>query len=101
MTENMKKFLEVLSAHGELKERANSAKTKEEVMELAKELGLTLTEADFMNADGKEMTEEELAAFTGGGGLCLVIGVDSTGCGCFIMGMSDDILGFTCFGLGT
>lgn len=101
MTENMKKLLEVLSVHGELKERANSAKTKEEVMELAKELGVTLTEADFINADAKEMAEEELAAFTGGdGGLCLVIGV-ATGCGCFILGVSDDILGFTCVGLGT
>lgn len=97
MTENGKKFLEVLSTHEELKERANKAQTKEEVMELAKELGVTLLEEDFVKTDSEELSEEELAAIAGGKGLCLIIGVQPGSCGCFIVGAAYELV---CVGLG-
>lgn len=90
MTENMKKLLEALSANEELREKVNTAKTKEEVIELAKELDVPLTEKDFASADGEELTEEELSAVAGGGGFCLIVGFTDQGCGCVIYGDSFD-----------
>lgn len=89
MTENRKKFFEALSANEEMLEKAKKAQTKEEVVEIARELGITLTAADFVNKDGKEMTEEELAAVAGGlADFCFIVGVTETeGCVCAVAGV--------------
>lgn len=98
MTENMKKFLEVLSSHEELRDRAAAVRSREEVMELAKELGMTLKEEDFPDEIGGEMSEEELAAVAGGGmKVCPIIGFGMSGCMCIVYGAHEDA---TCLGVG-
>lgn len=47
-----------------------------------------MTENDFGQKDGGELSEEELAAVPGGTGFCLVIGASDTGCGCVLMGLA-------------
>lgn len=90
MTENMKKFLEKVTKQEELGKKADQARTKEEITELAKRVGVTLTEEDFVKEDGKELAEEELAAAAGGRGFCLLAGGSTGGCGCFIVGIFGD-----------
>lgn len=89
MTENRKKFFEALSANEEMQEKAKRSQTKEEIVELARELGITLTAADFVNEEGQELSEEELAAVAGGlADHCLIIGVTETeGCVCAMVGV--------------
>ena len=63
MTENMKKFLEAVSAKEELVEKLNNA-TEEEVLALAKELGVELTKEELL--EQKEVSDDELEAVSGG-----------------------------------
>lgn len=65
MTENMKKFLAAVSKNDELIAKA-SAMAREELIALAKNLGIELTDADFAKPTG-EMNVNELEAVTGGG----------------------------------
>jgi len=67
MTENLKKFLERACAEGgELLEKLNKA-GKEEIIALAAEMGIALTEADFAPpADEGEVSVDEAAAVAGG-----------------------------------
>ena len=97
MTENMKKFLEALSKDMGLQEKAKSA-SKEELVALAKELGIILTEADFEGPEG-ELSEKELAGVAGGRCICAMYGGgggtdakdDNTyGCACFVYGQGGD-----------
>ena len=64
MTENMKQFLEAVS-----KDEALTAKVgtlgKEELIALAKELGITLTEDDFAQS-ATELNDDELNVVAGG-----------------------------------
>ena len=64
MTENMKNFLEAVSKNEELAKKINTM-TKEELLALAKELGIELTEADFEKPEGM-LDENELEAVAGG-----------------------------------
>lgn len=64
MTENMKKFLEAVSKNEELTKKINTM-TKEDLLALAKELGVELTETDFEKPDG-ELSDDELDAVAGG-----------------------------------
>ena len=66
MTENFKKLLELISGNEELTARLNNA-SKEEVIAFARELGITLSDADFEQSG--EMSEDELNAVTGGAGI--------------------------------
>ena len=77
MTENLKKFLEALSGNAELIEKVNNAKSGEEIAELAKTLGFSLTEEDFKAPEG-EVSDDELEGVAGG----LVLG----SCACFAGG---------------
>lgn len=98
MTENSRKFLEALSEHTELREKANRAETKEELIEMAQSLGVTLTEADFVKEDGEELSEKELAAVSGGEDSCLGTGdMLEDGCACVLFGVAK---GAICFLLG-
>ena len=64
MTENMKKFLEAVSKNDELTAKINTM-TKEELLALAKELGIELTDADFEKPAG-ELSDDELDTVAGG-----------------------------------
>ena len=64
MTENMKKFLEKVSENEELIEKVNAA-GKETLINMAKELGIELTDADF-EKPSVELSDDELDAVAGG-----------------------------------
>lgn len=103
MTENMKKFLEKVSADKALAEK--SAKMdKESLLALAKELGVELTEADFVPA-AAELSEDELNTVTGGASVCMcVAGGGGTRetlggelCACVLVGAGGKEGGSDCF----
>lgn len=112
MSENMKKFLELISRDEELKQKVLACNDMEKgeairaSIALAKEVGIELTEADFAKeeADG-EISDDELDAVTGGideaNGFCTCAfaggggGVDAKdnnvyGCACVIYGQGGD-----------
>lgn len=97
MTENMKKLLEELSKHEEMKERASAVRTKEEVMKLADELGVPMTEDDLCTQESSEVSEEELATAAGGGGRCFLFGYGTEGCVCIVAGTA---WGYFCVAYG-
>jgi len=63
MTENMKKFLEAVSKSDELYGKFTNA-TKEDIVAMAKEVGIELAEADFVQ--NNELNDDELDAVAGG-----------------------------------
>jgi len=65
MTENLKKFLEDVSKDAELSVKVSNM-DMEELLALAKELGLELTEADLAKPAVKELKDDELDAVAGG-----------------------------------
>ena len=71
MTENMKKFLEAVSKNEELVKKINNM-TKEELLALAKELGIELTDTDFEKPDG-ELADNELTDVVGGVDCCACV----------------------------
>lgn len=98
MTENMKKFLEEVSKQEVLAKKIDTVQTKEEIIEVAKGLGVTLTEEDFEENSGVRLSEEELEAVSGGS-MCLLAGGSPSGCGCFVVGVAwhGDLI---CVGVG-
>lgn len=74
MTENIKKLLELVSGSEELKDKLNNA-TKETVITVAKEHGISLTDADF-EANKSEISDEELCTVAGGRYICSMFGCD-------------------------
>lgn len=109
MSENLKKFLELVSKDEALKQKAMACNDMEKEdairvsIALAKEVGIELTEADFAKkeADG-ELSDDELDAVTGGytmACLCEVLGGgggtdlkdhNTFGCACVIYGQGGD-----------
>lgn len=66
MTENMKKFLEIISANAELQDRVNKM-TKEELLDEAAKLGIALTDEDFKQEESQgSLSDDELGAVSGG-----------------------------------
>ena len=65
MTENMKKFLETVSQNEELCAKVG-AMGKEELIALARELGIEWTNEDLIKPEVKELDDEELDAVAGG-----------------------------------
>ncbi len=100
MKEDMKKFIEAVSADPELKKKADAIclspdDTPEQktaaMIDLAAGLGFSLTAEDLSDGTGtKELNDEEAEAVTGGGGCgCLGPGGgggDGLKCGCFTGG---------------
>ena len=85
MTENMKLFLEKVSAD-ETQIEKFATLDKEALIALAREMGIDLTEADFTAPEG-ELAEAELDAVVGGYQRCIcVVGgggkADSEGAAC-------------------
>ena len=64
MTENVQKFLTAVTKNDEMYSKMNGA-TKEEMIAMAKELGIELTEADF-EQKSTELNDAELEAVAGG-----------------------------------
>ena len=88
MSENMKKFLELVSKDENLKQKMQSfndmepEKAIQASIALAKELGIELSEADFAKEESNgELSDDELDAVAGGN------------CGCFIGGGGDGTTG--------
>lgn len=77
MTENMKKLLEAVTKNEELVKKI-STMTKENLIALAKEMGIELTEADFEKNDA-ELSDDELDCVNGG-----------ALCACMLAGSGDD-----------
>ncbi len=116
MSENMKKFLELVSKDETLKQKMQAFKDMEPAdaisagITLAKELGIELTEADFAKEkSGGELSDDELDAVAGGGG-CGCAGAgggggtdindgDTYGCACVAYGQGGDghVDDFNCF----
>ncbi len=99
MSENMKKFLELVSKDETLKQKMQAFKDMEPAdaisagITLAKELGIELTEADFAKEKSAgELSDDELDAVAGGGGtyFCVLLGV-ATNWFCPIGGAGIDI----------
>ena len=90
MTENMKKFLEAVSKNDELSKKINTM-TKEELVALAKELGIELNGDDF--AQESELEKDELEVVTGGWKDCFCVAggggkadEDGKACACVAFG---------------
>ena len=92
MNEKLKKLMEEASKDSVLAERIKSA-DKDEIIIIAKELNIELTEEDFKLVENQELSESELEAVTGGGDCeCAVFGngsEDGLDCGCVIGGFGD------------
>lgn len=103
MSENLKKFLELIANDPELLEKAkqlkadNPEKTKEIAIAFAKDNGFALTVADFEVPEGV-LSDAELDTIAGGG--------DTGGCVCMLVGggggkqSDDDTYGCACVGYG-
>ncbi|MBP3452773.1 MAG: Nif11-like leader peptide family RiPP precursor [Clostridia bacterium] len=76
MTENMKCFLAKVSEDKALAEKASKLE-KDELIVLAKEMGVNLTEADFAQTES-DISEGELNSVTGGGNCYCVAGGGGT-----------------------
>ena len=76
MRENLKAFLAKVSADALLIERLKAAKEYDEILALAKEIGVELTLAD-IEPENSELSEEELNVVSGG---------KSGGCFCVLAG---------------
>ena len=66
MSENMMKFLELVSKNEELAAKVGSMDEKE-LLALAKELGVELTAADLKKPGVQELDDDDLDAVAGGG----------------------------------
>ena len=64
MNENLKKFLEEVSKDAALSEKVGGEKDTTKLIELAKELGIALTAADF--EESNEISDDDLDAVSGG-----------------------------------
>ena len=76
MSEKMKEFLEVVTGNDEMRSKFNVA-TREEMIAMAKTLGVELTEADF-EQKAAELDDDELDAVAGGGTCACVMGGGGT-----------------------
>lgn len=93
MTDNMKKFLEKVSADKALSEKARQMNVAE-LIALAAELGCTLTEADLASSC-QELSDDEMDAVAGGDKCFCAVGGGGTGdsndktCACVLGGGGD------------
>ena len=102
MRDNVKHFLEEISARRERRLKALKARTQEDLVALAKELGIDLSEDDFnIPEECLKVDEDELRAVSGGGTCACVTGgygkpskKNDKECGCAIVGSGDWINGY-------
>ena len=108
MTENMQKFLTAVTQNDEMYGKINGA-AKDELIAMAKALGIELTEADFEQKPA-ELNDDELDAVAGGAACyCPMTGVGvattakADSCGCVMGGggqWSDKSCRCACVGYG-
>ena len=113
MTDNIKKWLEIVSGTKALQEKLmelqNEAPEQQKMTmaRMAKEKGIVLTEEDFASAESEELSDDELDAVAGGGGCgCPFIGGgagtdpengEKFSCGCFSCGSGQENGRHHCF----
>jgi len=80
MTENLKHFLELLSKDQQLTAKATDATTMDELIAIAKELGVDLSAEDFGEPEKTvhELSDDELEVVSGGGYCVCVAGGGGT-----------------------
>lgn len=115
MSENLKKFLEAVSRSEELSKKVGSM-GKDELLELAKELGLELTAADLEKPAAQELDDDDLDTVAGGSDVscaCAMGGggtadVNDKTCACVLAGVGYDdyksercLCGFAGYGYDT
>ena len=115
MTENLQKFLELVSKNEELSKNVGKM-GKEELLALAKELGVTLTEADLAKPAVQELDDDELDAVAGGSDVSCACAMGGGGtkdsndktCACVLAGVGYDdgggercLCGFAGYGYDT
>ena len=115
MTENMKKFLEAVSKNEELCAKIG-AMGKEELIALAKELGLELTDADLEKPAVQELGDDDLDTVAGGSDVSCACAMGGGGtkdsndktCACVLAGAGYDkynrercVCGFAGYGYDT
>ena len=96
MTENMKKFLEAVSQREDLLAKINDM-GKEELLALAKELNVELTEADLVKP-AQELSDDELDTVAGGSDVSCACAMGGGGtkdtndktCACVLAGVGYD-----------
>lgn len=95
MTENMKKFLELVSKDEEFIAKIREA-GQDALIAIAKELGFELTEEDLVQS-AEELDDQELDVVAGGGTCACVLGGGGTQegndrvCACILHGEGADI----------
>ena len=114
MSKNYQKFLEELSKSKELVDKANAAKDVNELIALAKELGIVLTAADFEK--DCELSDDDLDAVAGGSDVSCACAMGGGGekdsndnvCACVLAGVGYDsyksercLCGFAGYGYDT
>lgn len=93
MTENMKHFLAKVSGDKTLAEKIGKLE-KADLIAMAKELGIELTEADFVSQEG-ELSVDELDTVAGGGECYCAVGGGGTAgendnaCACVLGGFGN------------
>lgn len=114
MSKNMKAFLTKVSSDENLIEKLKAAKEYDEVLALAEEIGMELTQADIEPVpESDELAENELNTVSGGKAtgycICALAGGgggkengDTYGCACVGYGQGGDgsIDSFTCWCVG-
>ena len=114
MTQNMKKFLEAVSQREDLLAKINNM-GKEELLALAKELNVELTEADLVKP-AEELSDDELDTVAGGSDVSCACAMGGGGtkdnndktCACVLAGVGYDkhkrercLCGFAGYGYDT
>ena len=95
MTDNMKRFMELITANDELVKRASNL-DKAGLLELAREQGVELSEADMEPEANGAVSDDELSAVAGGGKCTCVAGGGGTAgeyykaCACVAMGFGNN-----------
>ncbi len=99
MTENMKKFLELVSQEDEAYVKKVTSLDKEGVIALAAEKGITLTDADFTQSEEEGEVSLDEADAVAGGKKCTCTGIGGGNktkknadgsCGCVGIGIGND-----------
>ena len=78
MTENLKKYLEAVSKSDELAAKLNTM-TKEDLLALAKALGIPLTAADLDKPAVQELDDDDLDPIAGGGDVSCACAMGGSG----------------------
>ncbi|MBQ7543947.1 MAG: Nif11-like leader peptide family natural product precursor [Synergistaceae bacterium] len=100
MTDNVKKFLEAVSQDEALKDAMKSAKGFDAIVKLAASRGFAITAEDLAPSETSELSEDEMAAVSGGTGFFAAKVTSSCRCQNYGSGLTWE-LSCDCSGSGT